>query len=233
MRHDNEVDETALFDADEFEAPEELEAAEEPHPAAPAPGQRRDRPFTAAAAVAVVFALLSVVLVVLLVRQRDENKADGDRTTVQTTASRVAEALVSVDANGGQGAAGTVRELGTGPLIQQFDEANAAVRGTFGPLKITSITGRVKEVYLKEIEGSEADVIVVLDLVIVGDNPRVDQDHYLRVHLAKLSGAWKVDNVQDVNLALAGGVQGAGTGAAPTPTAPAASAPPETSSSSP
>src|SRR5437763_9913443 len=161
MPHDNELDEIDDIEApEEFDLPEEFglddHDDDEAPPDAPAatpkaPASRRDRPFIIAAAIAALFALLSVVLVVLLVHQRNENKSDGDRTTVQTTASRVAEALVSVDANGNQSGSATVRELGTGPLVQQFDEANAAVRGSFGPLKITSITGKVKEVYLKDI----------------------------------------------------------------------------------
>jgi len=192
------------------------------------PVRPRDRRLLAAVAAAVVFALLSVVLVVLLVRERDQNRGDGERAAVETTASRVAEALVTVDAGGNQSGADVVRQLGTGPLIQQFDEANAAVRATFGQLKIQSISGRVQEVYVKDIDGPQADVIVVLDLVIVSDNPRVDQNHYLRVHLAKLDGQWKVDNVQDVNLALAAGVQQSTNSGTSTSTAPPATTSPPT-----
>ena len=43
---------------------------------------------------------------------------------------------------------------------------------------------------------------MVVDLVLVADTPRVIPNQYLRVHLAKLSGVWKVDNVEDLNVAL-------------------------------
>src|SRR6476469_2917013 len=160
---DHDADHDEIVDPlGEVEAPEEFDISEEieeeaereaeretDEPAGEggaARSSRRDRAFIVASAVAAVFALLFVVVAVLLVHERNSNKADSERTTVETTASRVAEALVSVDANGNQAGSDTVRALGTGPLVQQFDEANAAVRGSFGPLKIQSISGKVKEV---------------------------------------------------------------------------------------
>jgi len=38
----------------------------------------------------------------------------------------------------------------------------------------------------------------------VGENTRVIPDQYLDMSLAKLDGTWKVDNVQVLNVALAG-----------------------------
>jgi len=70
---------------------------------------------------------------------------------------------------------------------------------------LKSIRGTVKEVYVGDIESAQSRVIVRLDLVYVGDNTRVIPDQYLDMTLAKLDGTWKVDNVQVLNVALAGG----------------------------
>jgi hypothetical protein len=67
---------------------------------------------------------------------------------------------------------------------------------------------------------------VVVDLVLVAETPRVVPNQYLRVHLAKLSGHWKVDNVEDLNVSLAATASGAGS----TTTTPAT--PPSTGSAS-
>jgi hypothetical protein len=63
-------------------------------------------------------------------------------------------------------------------------------------------------VYVGDIESDQAQVIVVIDLVIVGDVTKVVPNQYLRVHLVKLNGEWKIDNVNDVNTGLAAQASG-------------------------
>jgi hypothetical protein len=144
----------------------------------------------------------------------DKDNSNEDRTTVATTASRAAEAMTSLDAEGpNQEQADIIRQLGTTPFIEQYEQGIESIRKLFGPLKVKSERGQVTRVYVGDIDTDQAEVIVVVDLVLVADAPRVIPNQYLRVHLAKLSGVWKVDNVADLNVALS-----AAAGATPTST---------------
>lgn len=194
----------------------DVRARDEPH---------RSTAFVLVSIAAGVFALLAIVLVAIVVKDQPKSNDSGDRTEISTTAARVAEAITAVDPSGNGALASTVEQLGTAPVISQYNEISDAMRKVMGPLKLQSIRGTVKEVYVGNIESSEAKVIVRLDLVYVGDNTRVIPDQYLDMSLAKLDGTWKVDNVQVLNVALAG--------AAPTSTVPGSPASsPSTASSS-
>jgi hypothetical protein len=178
--------------------------------------------------VAIGFALLAVVMTASYIKLRSDKSTDSsDRTTVATTASRAAEAMTSLDASGPNTAqADVIRQLGTDPFIQQYVTGIESIRKLFGPLKVSSERGTVTKVYVSEIDKDQAEVIVVVDLVLVAETPKVVPNQYLRVHLAKLSGQWKVDNVEDLNVSLAATASGAGS----TTTAPPA--PPSSGSSS-
>ena len=175
----------------------------------PADTTRPERPgasratFRLVAIAAAVFAVLCVVLAVLYVAGGpSKNGESADRTTISTTAARVAEAITAVDGTGGGPSAATVQQLGTAPVVSQYNEIADAIRKVMASLKLTSIRGTVKEVYVGDIDNGEAQVIIRLDLVYVGDNTRVIPDQYLEMSLAKLDGQWKVDNVQVLNVAL-------------------------------
>ena len=154
---------------------------------------------------AVVFGLVASLMTASYIRLRsDKDTTNEDRTTVATTASRAAEALTSLDADGpNQQQADVIRQLGTKPFIDQYTQGIESIRKTFGPLKVRSIRGQIAGVFVGDIGTDEAEVIVVVDLVLNADTPRVVHDQYLRVHLAKLSGVWKVDNIENLNVALA------------------------------
>jgi len=166
----------------------------------------RSTAFVMVSIAAGVFALLAIAMVAIVVSDRSsaDTGSNSDRTEISTTAARVAEAITAVDPTGNGTLAATVQQLGTAPVISQYDEISDAMRKVMGPLKLQSIRGTVKEVYVGDIGNSEAKVIVRLDLVYVGENTRVIPDQYLDMSLAKLDGTWKVDNVQVLNVALAG-----------------------------
>src|SRR5437763_9651783 len=109
--------------------------------------------FLLVAVAAAVFALLAVVLAVLYVARTPDKGADAaDRTSISTTAARVAEAITAVDGNGGGASAATVQQLGTAPVVAQYDEIADAIRKVMASLKLTSIRGTVKEVYVGDID---------------------------------------------------------------------------------
>ena len=161
----------------------------------------------AIAALAILFGLVASVMTASYVRLRnDTDGSDSDRTEVSTLAARVAEAMTSLDANGpNQSQADVIRSIATGPFIEQYEQGIESIRKTFGPLKVQSIRGQVVEgkVFVGDVSADQAEVIVVVDLVLVAETPRVVPNQYLRVHLAKIGGAWKVDNVENLNVALA------------------------------
>ncbi len=72
----------------------------------------------------------------------------------------MAEAITAVDPAGNGALASTVEQLGTAPVISQYNEISDAMRKVMGPLKLQSIRGTVKEVYVGDIGSSEAKVIV-------------------------------------------------------------------------
>jgi hypothetical protein len=162
---------------------------------------------------AIVFGLIASVMTASYIRLRaDKDKSSEDRTAVATVAARAAEAMTAIDAGGDNKAeADVVHQLGTGPFIEQYDQAIPATRQLLVALKVKSERGQITPsgVYVGDVEADQAQVIVVIDLVIVGDITKVVPNQYLRMHLVKLGGEWKVDNVNDVNTSLAAQASGA------------------------
>jgi hypothetical protein len=118
-----------------------------------------------------------------------------------------------------------VHNLGNGPILSQYDAAVTAFAQAAAAVGITSVESSITETYTGQIAGDEAQVVVVFDVSVKGTQPRSIPNQYMRVHLARIGGAWKVDNVQSVNLALAA-LAGAGT---PDTSVPPTTAPPDTS----
>ena len=147
------------------------------------------------------------VLTASYVRLRsDRDSADRDRTKVATTATQVVEAMFVVDANSDNKAQSeVVHALGTGPLIEQYDTVIPKTRDLLKTLGVASEHGQVTNdgVYIGDVTGGQAQVVVVIDLVVVGQVTKVVPSQYLQVHLVKLDGVWKVDNIENVNVALA------------------------------
>jgi hypothetical protein len=213
-------------DADDIEAEGDAEPEVDP----PTAQRKGSGVVVAVAVVAAVFALLAVVMTVVAVHFKSEadNGNRNDRTAVATIAARVAEAMTAIDATGDNKAeADVVHQLGTGPLIEQYDATIPATRKLLVAVKVTSEHGQITPngVYVGDVEGDQAQVIVVIDLVVIGEVTKVVPNQYLRMHLVKLNGEWKVDNVSDVNTELAAS---AGAGASTTTSIPT----PSTASSS-
>lgn len=213
-------------DIDDAPSTVDEEAADDPSEVSARP-QSRARLVALLTAVAVVLGLVASIMTASYVRVRaDRDAARDDRTAVATTAARAAEAMTAIDANSdNQQQADAVHSLGTGPLIEQYDQAIPATRQLLVALNVTSEHGQVTDngVYVGEIDGNQAQVIAVIDLVVVGQVTKVIPNQYLRIHLVKLDGAWKVDNVENLNVALA--ASGGGTGPATAPGATPSSAP--------
>jgi hypothetical protein len=213
-------------DADDIEADGDAEPEVDP----PIAQRKGSGVLVAVAVVAAVFALLAVVMTVVAVHfksEADKGKSN-DRTAVATIAARVAEAMTAIDATGDNKAeADVVHQLGTGPLIEQYDATIPATRKLLVAVKVTSEHGQITPngVYVGDVEADQAQVIVVIDLVVIGEVTKVVPNQYLRMHLVKLNGEWKVDNVSDVNTELAAS---AGAGASTTTSIPT----PSTASSS-
>ena len=178
-----------------------------------ADGPRASRPASTSwfvwviAALAIVFGLVASVMTASYLRLRNDTQgSDSDRTEVSTLAARVAEAMTSLDGNGpNQNQADTIRSIATGPFIEQYEQGIESIRKTFGPLKVQFIRGTVVagKVFVGEVTSDQAEVIVVVNLRIVAETERTVPNQYLRVHLAKIGGEWKVDNVENLNVALA------------------------------
>lgn len=157
-----------------------------------------------------VFAVIALVLVVVIVRDRPKS-SDAERTTISTTAARAAEAISSLDANDDGTFLRTLQELGTDPVVAQYQQFSSAAKEVMTHTKLQSIRGRSQQVWVGDLGGSQVSAIVRLDVVTVGETTRVNPDQYVEVSLAKLDGAWKVDNIQILNVSLSSGLPGVGS----------------------
>jgi hypothetical protein len=167
-----------------------------------------------------VFAVLTVLFLLLYLNARKDHDTLADELRIRTTASRFSEAFVALDSTNElpeQNA--VVAELGTGPIIGQHTEAMASLRKAYQAFGAISARADIKGTYLSQIDDSshEATVIVNLTLTVAGTTQTVPNESYLEVHLVKLNGTWKVDNVVDVRGRL--GAQPATSGTSTTTTA--------------
>ena len=184
------------------------------------PARKPDSSATTVATIllAIGFGITAIALAVLLPAyiklRNDKNSTSDDRTTVATVAAQVAEAMTAIDADGdNKTEADVVHQFGTGPLIEQYDVTIPATRKLLVAVKVKSERGQITPsgVYVGDVDSDQAQVIVVIDLVVVGDVTKVVPNQYLRMHLVRLNGEWKVDNVNDVNAGLASQASGAST----------------------
>jgi hypothetical protein len=218
--------------------PADAPAEGDAEPAEPAPErataatERRSAAAVLLAVAAAVFAVTAVVLLVLFLGARKDHDTLKDELTIRTTASRFAEAFVALDSSGplpDQDA--VVSELGTGTIIAQHTQAMASLREAYKAFNAISARADIKANYVSQVDEDthEATVIVNLVLNVVGSTQSVPNESYLEVHLVKLDGKWKVDNVVDVRGRL--GPQPT-TPSSTTTTAPAASTEPPLPASS-
>lgn len=203
---------------------EDQEHDEQP-PSATPPARTLPTAFYVLGGVAALFIAVSVALLVLLVNERNDSGRREAEDTVRSTSAQLVEALVNFRPDGGDARREVVHKLGNGPILSQYDAAVTAFAEAASAVGIESVESTITETYVGQVEGDEAQVVVVFDVNVQGSQPRTIPNQYMRVHLARIGSTWKVDNVQSVNLALAA-LAGAGTG---TTTVPPTTAPPATS----
>lgn len=180
-------------------------------------GRAGGRPpaFVLAVSLAVVFALVAVGLALLLA-----GRSIGDPRTdsVRRAAGEFGAALVTYDYREPEVHRDQVLELATGSFRSEYEEAFD--RGLAEIItEVEAIAeGFVDDVYVSDLDDERAQAIVVVDIEHQGvSGARSLRDVYFLLALVEVDGAWKVDQVTDLNFDAGGG------GAAPTvPGAPSA-----------
>ena len=163
---------------------------------------------------AIVFALLSVGLTVLLVGQTDDD-ATNERTEVALRATAVVEALATHDPSQPDTGRATIEKYANRTVLGIYD---AALEGITAAFTETGLAARLQidETYVGDISRDEADVALIGTVLVTpkdGSTRPPQPGRFFRVHLVKLDGQWKVDNVEFSQLGAAGA---SGTGQPPT-----------------
>jgi len=186
--------------------------------AAPAAAERaadRSPALVVSIVAAVVLLAVSVGLLLFLVHEKSRadklSTSQDDIAAVQRIASEVAEKIARWDPSTASADHDSLAALTNGPILSQYESTIKGLDASFPALGVTSVEATVEEVYVGEIQHDEAQVVVVADLDVKGQNPHTVPNHYLRVHLSRIGGSWKVDNVQDVNVSLAAGASASAT----------------------
>lgn len=176
-------------------AEETLDALDEGE--APGGTDRRSPALVLAISLAVLFAIAAAVLGVLAV-----GPADGDARLdeVRASAGRFGEALVTYDFRDPEAHRKAVLALSTGSFRQEYEDAfDQGLSQIITEVEATS-TGVVKDIYVSELGQEDAQAIVVVDIEHTGTGgPRTLYDVYFRLTFVEVDGAWKVDQVTDLN----------------------------------
>ena len=178
-----------------------IEAEPERHPAERPPA-RRSRALATAVALAVVFALAAAVLGVLVARGGDDSELE----SVRETAGRFGAALVTYDYHHPKTHRDTVIGMATGSFRDEYEDAfDQGLSQVITEVKATS-KGYVKDVYVSAVDEDRAQAIVTVDIEHEGTSGRNTlYDVYFRLTMVKVDGAWKVDQVTDLNFDTASG----------------------------
>lgn len=184
--------------------------AEPPEP----PGPTRGSGLVLATSLAVVLAVATAVLAVLLVRS-----GDGSDDDLRATAGRFGEALVTYDFHDPEAHRDSILALSTGSFREQYERAFAEGLGQLiTEVEATSV-GYVKDVYLSSVDEDEVQAIVVADIEHdgAGGQNRL-YDVYFRLTLVRVDGDWLIDDVTDLNFGAGGGGAPTTTSTTPDPT---------------
>jgi hypothetical protein len=193
---------------------DEVEAEPEPETEVDAATAPRNGGGRAALGVAVgaaiVFALLTLAMTVLLVKKSDESSSK-DRTEVAERAAAVVVALTSHDPAQPDTGRATIEKYANQAVLGIYD---AALEGLTTTLETTGVASRLQidETYIGDIKRDEVDVALIATVLITpkdGSTRPPLPDQFFRVHLVKLDGEWKVDNVEFARL-VSGGASGTG-----------------------
>jgi hypothetical protein len=153
-------------------------------------------PMLLAVGLALVLAVTSVTLGVLLARGTDDPAGE-----VRAAAGRFGEALLTYDFEDPEANRDAVLALSTGSFRSDYDDAFADGLAEL----ITQVEARsraiVKDVFVSEVERGTASAIVLLDLESDGaGGPRTIPDVYFQLGLVRVEGTWLVDQVINLNL---------------------------------
>ena len=154
---------------------------------------------------AIVFALLSVGLTVLLVGKSDDSSTK-DRTEVALRATAVVEALATHDPSQPDTGRATIEKYANQTVLGIYDAALESITAAF---KETGLAARIQidETYVGDISRDEVDVALIGTVIVTpkdGSTRPPQPGRFFRVHLVKLNGEWRVDNVDFSQLAAAG-----------------------------
>ena len=176
-----------------------------------APRPQRSPALVLAITLAVVFGIGAAVLGILLAG--DDDGVATRETSLRRAAGEVAEALLTYDYRDPDAHRDGVLALATGSFRSEYEDAfDEGLRELITQVEASS-EGFAKEVYLSAIDEERGEAIVVADVTRDGaGGPRTLFDVYMLLTFVEVDGAWKVDQVTDLNLSQQGsGTPGAGT----------------------
>jgi hypothetical protein len=183
------------------------------------PSSRSRAALVLAVSVAVLFAVAAVGLAVLLAGRGD----DGELDELRQTAGRFGAALVTYDYHDPDAHRDAVLDFATGSFREEYQDAFDQGLGQIITEVQAVSTGYVKDVYLSAVDEERAQAIVVVDIEHDGTSgPNTLYDVYFRVTLVDVGGAWKVDQVTDLNFDTGGATAPGGSGDGADTTAPTA-----------
>jgi hypothetical protein len=172
----------------------------------PAPTGGRSPGLVLAISLAVVFGLAAAILGV--VAAGDEGVESGEVTSLRKAAGEVGVALLSYDFHDPEDHRDRVLALATGSFRGEYESAFDQGLGDLITKVQATSEGFVKDVYVSELDEERGEAIVRADVTRNGaGGERTLFDIYLLLTLVHVDGAWKVDQVTDLNFATEGAAE--------------------------
>lgn len=171
---------------------------------------RRSPALVVVAVLAIVFFASTVLLAVVAVDLEDDKEALEDaRAEVAAVAGRFVVELLGYDYRDPEGYRDRVLGLTAAPFTEQFETAVEQLEESFSVAESVS-TGTVREVFVAEVsDDATATAIVEYDRTLDGAaGPRRETNLYVRLGLIEQDGVWRINDVLNLNLAIAGAAAG-------------------------
>lgn len=153
---------------------------------------------------AAVFLVSTVLLAVVAVGLKaDKDELVDGRAEVEEVAGRFVHALLAYDHRDMDGFREQVLALTAPPFSEQFETAvDGLEAGIVAGAQVSTPT--VEDVFVTEVEDGTATAIVVYGRVVDGTaGQREESNLYVRLGLVTRDGAWRVNDVVNLNLAFA------------------------------
>jgi hypothetical protein len=150
--------------------------------------------------------LFAVALTVLLVGKKDDSDTK-DRTEIALRATAVVEALATHDPSQPDTGRATIQKYANQTVLGIYDAALEGINAAFEQTGVAASL-QVDETYVGDISRDEVDVALIGTVLVTpkdGTTRPPQPGRFFRVHLVKLDGEWKVDNVEFSQLSAAGG----------------------------